>query len=112
MKGAKSVIRLVAKKKVGLLDEPQGSFFSFIVFGGTEVPIVYIFLCRRQRTAYSEVPSQMAAHLRTAVHCRLGRLLDSNSGLQLYNLVSLPMSHHCSQMSHHCSHNEPPLLPY
>jgi hypothetical protein len=21
-------------------------FFSFIVFGGTEVPIVYIFLCR------------------------------------------------------------------
>ncbi len=50
-----------------------------------------------QRTAYSKVPSQMAAHLRTAVHRRLGRLLDSNPGLQFYNLVSLPMSHHCSQ---------------
>jgi hypothetical protein len=47
----------------------------------------------------------MAALLRTAVHCRLGRLLDSNPGLQFYNLVSLPMSHHCS-------HNEPPLLPH
>ncbi len=31
-----------------------------------------------------------------AVHCRLGRLLDSNPGLQFYNLVSLPMSQHCS----------------
>ncbi len=30
------------------------------------------------------------------VHCRLGRLLDSNPGLQFYNLMSLPMSHHCS----------------
>ncbi len=49
-----------------------------------------------QRTAYSEVPSQMAAHLRTAVHYRLGRLLDSNPGLQFYNLMLLPMSHHCS----------------
>jgi hypothetical protein len=44
-----------------------------------------------------------------AVLCRLGRLLDSNPGLQLHNLVSLPMSHHCSHeppllpMSHHCS---------
>jgi hypothetical protein len=44
----------------------------------------------------------MAAHIRTAVHCRLGRLLDSNPGLQFYNLVSLPMSHHCSL--------KPPLL--
>ncbi len=49
-----------------------------------------------QRTAYSKVSSQMEAHLRTAVHCRLRRLLDSNPGLQFYNLVSLPMSHHCS----------------
>jgi hypothetical protein len=32
-----------------------------------------------------------------AIHCRLGRLLDSNPGLQYHNLVSLPMSHHCSQ---------------
>jgi hypothetical protein len=55
-----------------------------------------------QRTACGEVQSQMAAHLRTAVHCRLGRLLDSNPGLQFYNLVSLPMSHHCS-----LSHIEP-----
>ncbi len=31
-----------------------------------------------------------------AIHCRLGRLLDLNPGLQYHNLVSLPMSHHCS----------------
>ncbi len=31
-----------------------------------------------------------------AVLCRLGRLLDSNPGLQLHNLMSLSMSHHCS----------------
>ncbi len=41
-----------------------------------------------QRTASSKVPSQMAAHLRTAVHC--------GPGQQFFNLVSLPMSHHCS----------------
>ncbi len=52
-----------------------------------------------QRTAYREVPSQMAAHLRTGSPLWLGRLLDSdlNPGLQFYNLVSQPMSHHCSQ---------------
>jgi hypothetical protein len=49
-----------------------------------------------QRTANREVPSQMAAHLRT------GRLLDLNPGLQFHNLVSLPMSNHCSLMSNHC----------
>jgi hypothetical protein len=31
-----------------------------------------------------------------AVHYRLGRLPDSNPELQVYSLVSLPMSHHCS----------------
>ncbi len=40
-------------------------FLPLIIFGGPEVPIVYILLCRPQRTVYSEVPSQMAAHLRT-----------------------------------------------
>jgi hypothetical protein len=27
-----------------------------------------------------------------AVHCMLGRLLESNLGLQVYSLVSLPLS--------------------
>jgi hypothetical protein len=41
-------------------------FFSLIVFGGTELPIILHFSSAApQRTAYSEVPSQMAAHLRT-----------------------------------------------
>jgi hypothetical protein len=31
-----------------------------------------------------------------AVHYRLGRLRDSNPGLQVYSLVSLPKSHYCS----------------
>jgi hypothetical protein len=44
------------------------NFFSFflIFFGGTEVPIILHFSSAApQRTAYREVPSQMAAHLRT-----------------------------------------------
>jgi hypothetical protein len=41
-------------------------FFSLIVFGGTEVPIVFIFsFAATHKTAYREVPSQMAARLRT-----------------------------------------------
>jgi hypothetical protein len=49
-------------------------FFSLIVFGGTEVLIVFIFSsATAQKTVYREVPSQMAAHLRMAAHCRLGR---------------------------------------
>jgi hypothetical protein len=35
-----------------------------------------------------------------AIHCRLGKLPDSNPGLQVYSLVSLPMSHHCSQLNY------------
>ncbi len=45
---------------------PKKCCFSLFVFGGTEVPFVLIFSsAAAQRTAYSEVPSQMAAHLRT-----------------------------------------------
>jgi hypothetical protein len=40
----------------------------------------------------------MAAHVRFAVHCRLGRLPDSNPGLQVYSLALLPISHYCSQI--------------
>jgi hypothetical protein len=49
-----------------------------------------------QRTAYSEVPAQMAAHPRIGrpLYCRLGRMPDLNLGLPVYRLVSLPMSHH------------------
>jgi hypothetical protein len=50
-------------------------FFSLIVFGGTEVLIVYILLC---------CPSEDSL----AVHCRQGRLLVSNPGLQFHNLVA------------------------
>ncbi len=108
---------------------------KFLLFTFSSVP--------PQRTAYREVPSQMAAYscmamitcihtlvwpcshasiflfghahmhpyscmamltcihtlvwpFSLAVHCRLGRLPDSNSGLQFHNLVSLPISYHCS----------------
>jgi hypothetical protein len=33
------------------------TFCSLIVFGGTEVLIFYILICRPERTTYSEVPS-------------------------------------------------------
>jgi hypothetical protein len=86
------------------LCHPACIFFSpLIVFGGTEVYCLYFSSAAPQRTAYSEVPSQMATHLRTAVHCGLGRLLDSNPELQFYNLVSLPMSHHCSHPACICA---------
>jgi hypothetical protein len=88
-------------------------FFFLSCFLWNRSPFLYIFSSAApQRTAYSEMPSQIASHLRTAVHCRLGRLLDLNPGLQFYNLVSLPMSTTAPIMSHHCSHNEPPLLPW
>ncbi len=92
-------------------------FFSLIVYGGTEVPIIVHFPLpplRGQPTVKCHPRWQLISGL--AVHCRLGRLLDSNPGLQFYNLVSLPMSHYCS-LSHHCSRwattapYEPPLLP-
>jgi hypothetical protein len=73
-------------------------FFSLIVFGGTEVPIVYIFPLppiRGQPTA--KCHSQMATHLMTAVHCGLGRLLDSNPGYAV--------------LQSGVATNEPPLLP-
>ncbi len=41
------------------------TFFFLIIFGGTEVPIINTLSAAPQRTAYSKVPSQMAAHLRT-----------------------------------------------
>jgi hypothetical protein len=38
----------------------ENVFFSLIVFGGTDVPIVFIFSSAApQRTAYRQVPSQM-----------------------------------------------------
>jgi hypothetical protein len=80
----------------GILTTYNICFFSLIVLV-EQNSLLYIFSSdASQRTANSEVPSQMAAHLRTAVYCRLGRLLYSNPGLQFHNLVSLPMSHHCS----------------
>ncbi len=40
-------------------------FFSLIVFGGPEAPFLYLFSSvAPQRTAYTGVPSQMAAHPR------------------------------------------------
>ncbi len=76
-------------------------FFSLIVFGGPQAP----FFC-----IYSPLPPlrgqpMLEYHPRwqpiqgLAVHCRLERLLDSNPGLQVYSLVSLPMSPHCSLYS-------------
>ncbi len=76
---------------------PWTLFFFLIVFGGTEVPIILHFPLpplRGQPTVKCHPRWQPISGL--AVHCRLGRLLDSNPGLQFYNLVSLPMSHHCS----------------
>jgi hypothetical protein len=71
------------------------SFFSWIVFGGTEVPIVYILLYRPSEDSPqgSAIPDgSPSKDWQSTVGWEL---LDSNPGLQLHNLVSLPMSHHC-----------------
>ncbi len=72
-------------------------FFSLVVFVGPEVPF-YIYSplppLRGQPTVEYHPGWQPIQGL--AVHCRLGRLPDLNLGLQVYSLVSLPMSHHCS----------------
>ncbi len=46
-----------------------------------------------QRTAYSEIPSQMAAHLRTGSPLKAGQIAGTR-GLPINGLVLLPMSHH------------------
>jgi hypothetical protein len=57
-------------------------FFYLIVFFVEHKNQLFIFSsASHQSIAFKEMPSQMAAHLRKAVHCRLGSLLDSNSGL-------------------------------
>ncbi len=69
--------------------------FPLIVFGGTGIysPLPHP---RGQPTAKCHPRWQPVLGL--AIHCRLGRLLDSNPGLLFHNVASLPMSHHCSLM--------------
>ncbi len=72
--------------------------FFLIVFGGTEVPIILNFPLpprRGQPTVKCHPRWQPISGL--AVHCRLGRLLDSNPGLQF--------------LQSGVATNEPPLLP-
>ncbi len=77
---------------------PKKCFFSLIVFGGTEVPIVLIFSSAApQRSAYSEVPFQMAAHLRTGNPLLAGEI----AGFEPRTAVS----------QSGVTTNEPPLLP-
>jgi hypothetical protein len=70
-----------------------GKIFFLLVFGGLEAHFIFCFLCRA---------SEVNNHPRwqpisgLAVYCRLGRLPDSNLRLQVFNLVSLPMSPHYS----------------
>jgi hypothetical protein len=57
----------------------------------------YILLCRPSEDSLqgSAIPDDSPSKdWQTTV--ALGRLLDLNPGLQYHNLVSLPMSHHCS----------------
>ncbi len=77
---------------------------SFLVFDGLGVLFVYDLLCRPQRTAYRELPSQMATHLRTGSPLLAGesagfeaRTVGLQSGVATNEPPLLP--------------NEPPLLP-
>jgi hypothetical protein len=84
------------------------NFFSLIVFGGKK-SILFIFSSAApQRTAYREVPSQMADHLRTGSPLEAGEIVGfeprtavSQSVVSTNEPPLLPkMSHHCSHLSH------------
>jgi hypothetical protein len=84
-------------KEATLYNKETTFFFFLVVFGGREVLIILHFPLpplRGQPTVKCHPRWQPISGL--AVHCRLGRLLDSNPELQFYNLVSLQMSHHYS----------------
>ncbi len=73
------------------------SFFFPNCFWWTEAPFcIYSPLPPLRGQATVEYHPRWQPIQGLAVHCRLGRLPDSNPGLQVYSLVSLPMSHHCS----------------
>ncbi len=58
-------------------------FFFFICFGESEVHFRNILLCcPSQRSARSQVPSQVATHLEIGSQLWAGDTLDSNPGLQ------------------------------
>jgi hypothetical protein len=62
------MLLLVVGSQILLLHDAAGSqifFYSLIVFGGSRAPLLYLFSSAApQRTAYSGVSSQMAAHPR------------------------------------------------
>ncbi len=72
------------------------TFLSLIVFGGTEVPIVYILLCRPSEDSLqrSALPDSSPSKDWQSTKGQ-GGMLDLSPGLQFHILVSLPMSHHC-----------------
>ncbi len=88
--------------ETGQIKEVQYSFLPLLFWWNKSPYCLYSPLpaLRGQPTA--------KCYPRWQLHRRMGRLQDLNPGLQFHNLMSLPMSHHCSQwattapMSHHC----------
>ncbi len=90
----------VRDKTISLVNVDRGSILNYFWWNISPYCIYSpLPLLRGQPSAKCHPKWQPILGL--AVLCRLGRLLDSNPGLQLHNLVSLPMSHHCSRGSMH-----------
>ncbi len=72
----------------------------------------FFLCCPSQRSARSQVPSQVATHQEMGNQLWAGETPDSNPGLQDNSLAHYhwattppkPLSHHASQLSHHASH--------
>ncbi len=78
--------------------------FFIDVFGKPAVDFRNFLLCySSQRSARSQVPSQVATHQEIGSQLRAGERPDSNPGLQDNSSGTLPLSHHTS-------HIEPPSL--
>ncbi len=99
------------------------NFFFLHCFWWNRSPYYFTFSSAApQRTAYSEVPSQMAAHLRTGSPLQAGEIAGfeprtavlqsgvatNEPPLLRYEPPLLPMSHHCSPRATTAPH-EPPL---
>ncbi len=85
-------------------------------FGGPEALFVYILLGRPSEDAYSEVPSQVTAHLRTGGPLLAGeiagyepRTVSLQSGV---TTIEPPLLPEPPLLSEPPPLSEPPLLPY
>jgi hypothetical protein len=82
-----------------VFDKPAVHFHNFLV------------CCPSQRSARSQVPSQVATHQEIGSQLWVGERPNSNPGLQDFSLARYHWATTPPTLSHQASHIEPPCLP-